>query len=85
LKKGLLTIFILMGIALSGCVSGSSDKSSTYEAPIYKSPVYKTINQNIANGVNPVGAGNYAFFQFSVPTQASISGDLQPLVAVVMI
>lgn len=74
-KKGLLTIFIIIGIAISGCVSGSSDKSSTYEPPLYKSPVYKTINQNIANGVIPVGAGNYNYYQFSVPTQASISGD----------
>lgn len=75
MKKVLFLIFILLGLVISGCVSDSSNKSSTYEAPGYKSPVYKTINQNIANGVIPVGAGSYYYYQFSIPTQASISGD----------
>jgi hypothetical protein len=74
MKKIILTFFIII-VAISGCVSDSGDKSSTYQPSVHKSPVYKTINQNIANGVNPVGAGNYAYYQFSVPTQASISGD----------
>ncbi|MDP3106216.1 MAG: hypothetical protein Q8M95_16615, partial [Candidatus Methanoperedens sp.] len=73
MKKGLLFIIIIFGIVTSGCVS--NDKSSSYNSPIYKSPVYKTINQDIVNGVNPVGAGNYIYYQFSVPSQASISGD----------
>jgi len=63
-------VFIILGLAISGCVSGSSDKPLTFG-----SPVYKTINQNIANGVIPVGAGNYYYYQFSVPTQARVSGD----------
>lgn len=75
MKKILLFIVIVLGILISGCVSNSNYKSSTYEPPVSKSPVYKTINQNIVNSVIPVGAGKYVSYQFSVPTQASISGD----------
>jgi hypothetical protein len=68
-------IFIIIGIAISGCVSGSNDKPSTYEPPVVNSPVYQTFNQNMVNGVIPVGSGNDVYYQFSVPDQASISGD----------
>lgn len=71
----LMAIVMILGIAISGCVSSSSDKSSTYEPTIYKSPVYKTIEQNIVNSVIPVGASKYVYYQISVPSQASISGD----------
>lgn len=72
MKKGLLFIVIILGIVISGCVSS---ESSTYNSPIYSSPVYKTINKNIVNSVVPVAAGKYVYYQFSVPSQASISGD----------
>ncbi len=75
MRNVLLVIITIVGIAISGCVSGSSDKPSTYESPVYKSPVYKTINQNIVNSVISVEAGKYVYYQFSVPSQASISGD----------
>lgn len=48
---------------ISGCTS------------INPSPVYRTINQNIVDSVIPVGSGAYVSYQFSVPSQASISGD----------
>ena len=33
------------------------------------------IHQNIVNGDISVGAGKYVYYQFSVPSQASISGE----------
>jgi hypothetical protein len=80
MKMRLLTIIVILGlvslgILMSGCVSGSSDKPSSYVAPVYKSPVYKTINQNIVNGFIPVKSGGYVYYQISIPTQASVSGD----------
>ncbi len=63
MKKVLLFIALILGIVISGCTS------------ITPSPVYKTINQNIVDGVIPVEAGKYVYYEFSVPTQSSISGD----------
>ena len=68
MKIGLLFIALIFGILISGCVSNG-------ESSTYKSPVQNTINQNIVNGVIPVEAGKYVYYQFSVPSQASISGD----------
>ena len=63
MKKVLLFTVLILGILVSGCTS------------VTPSPVYKTINQNIVDGVIPVEAGKYVYYEFSVPSQASISGD----------
>ncbi|CAG0996333.1 hypothetical protein METP3_02986 [Methanosarcinales archaeon] len=80
MKKRLLIVIIILGlvslgIAISGCVSDSSDNPSSYASPVSKSPVYKTINQNIVNGFIPVKSGEYVYYQLSIPSQASVSGD----------
>jgi len=55
MKKGLLFIALILGIAISGCVG------------------YKT--ETVVDGVITVEAGRYVNYQFSVPSQASVSGN----------
>ncbi len=60
LRKVIILIILIFSIITSGCVS---------------SPVYETINQKIVDSVIPVNSKSYVYYQFSVPSQASISGD----------
>jgi hypothetical protein len=60
-KNGLFLFIIILGIAISGCISNQH------------------ITQTIVDGDIPVGAGKYVYYQFSIPSQGSISGNFTAL------
>ncbi|MCL7412613.1 MAG: hypothetical protein M8353_03225 [ANME-2 cluster archaeon] len=68
--KSVLLIIIILGILFSGCVSANDLDSS-----VYTGPIFETVNQNVVNGVISVNAGEYVYYQLSLPSQAKVSGD----------
>lgn len=55
MKNGLLFIAVILGIAISGCVSNKTE--------------------TIVDSVVTVEAGEYVDYKFSIPSQASVSGN----------